>query len=58
MSNQNTKESLVEKERRLPDRQAGILPFLIEFVKFSAGFASIIALALVGLHLASVAMTP
>ncbi len=33
-----------------------MLPFVIEFVKFSAGFAVIIAIALVTLHIASVAM--
>lgn len=33
-----------------------ILPFLIEFVKFSTGFAAIIAVALLALHAASAAM--
>ena len=48
MNNQD-KESLVEKERRM-------LPFFVEFVKFSSGFAIIIAAALVTLHAASAAM--
>jgi len=38
-----------ETERRM-------LPFVVEFVKFSAGFAVIIAIALVTLHVASAAM--
>jgi len=33
-----------------------MLPFVVEFVKFSAGFAVIIAIALVTLHVASAAM--
>lgn len=33
-----------------------MLPFVVEFVKFSTGFAVIIAVALVTLHAASVAM--
>lgn len=32
------------------------LPFFVEFVKFVAGFAVIIAIALVTLHIASAAM--
>ncbi|MFA6408128.1 MAG: hypothetical protein WCW36_01450 [Candidatus Paceibacterota bacterium] len=32
------------------------LPFFVEFVKFSAGFAVIIAAALITLHVASAAM--
>lgn len=47
--NPQNKESLVEKELRA-------LPFFVEFVKFSAGFAVIIAAALVTLHVASAAM--
>ncbi|MDD2657801.1 MAG: hypothetical protein PHD04_04060 [Candidatus Pacebacteria bacterium] len=33
-----------------------MLPFVTEFVKFSAAFATIIAVALITLHVASVAM--
>jgi hypothetical protein len=33
-----------------------LLPFVTEFVKFSAGFAAILAVALFVLHVASVAM--
>ncbi len=33
-----------------------MLPFLIDFVKFSAAFAVIIAIALVALHVANAAM--
>ncbi len=33
-----------------------MLPFAVEFVKFSTGFAVIIAVALVALHAASAAM--
>ena len=33
-----------------------MLPFFVEFVKFSSGFAIIIAAALVTLHAASAAM--
>ncbi len=33
-----------------------MLPFFIEFVKFSTGFVAIIAVALFTLHIASVAM--
>jgi len=39
----------VEKERRM-------LPFFIEFVKFSTGFAAIVAVALLTLHASSAAM--
>ena len=48
MNNKN-KETLIEKERRA-------LPLVVEFVKFSATFASIIALALFALQVASAAM--
>ncbi len=37
-------------------RKNNILPFFIEFVKFSTGFAAIIAAALLTLHVASVAI--
>ena len=33
-----------------------MLPFFVEFVKFSTGFAVIIATALITLHVASAAM--
>jgi len=33
-----------------------MLPFVVEFVKFSTGFAIIIAVALLSLHAASTAM--
>ncbi|MFA6502968.1 MAG: hypothetical protein WCT45_01790 [Candidatus Paceibacterota bacterium] len=49
MNNQDTKESLAVRERRM-------LPFVVEFIKFATGFAVIIALALVALHVASAAM--
>lgn len=41
----------IEKER-----ERRMLPFFIEFVKFSAAFAIIIATALLTLHVASAAM--
>ncbi len=49
MNNQKSKESLRAAERRA-------LPFFVEFVKFSTGFAVIIATALIALHAASAAM--
>lgn len=49
MNNQKNKESLRDKELRA-------LPLLVEFVKFSATFAVIIAIALLTLHVASAAM--
>lgn len=33
-----------------------MLPFFIEFVKFSSGFAAIVAVALLTLHVVSVSM--
>jgi hypothetical protein len=47
--NQENKESLIARERRM-------LPFLVEFIKFAIGFAAITAVALVALHAASAAM--
>jgi len=47
MNNPQNKESLLARERRM-------LPFLVEFVKFSAAFAAIVAVALITLHVASV----
>jgi len=49
MNNQKNKESLRARERRA-------LPFFVEFVKFASGFAAIIAVALLTLHVASAAM--
>lgn len=49
MNNQNNKETLAEKERRA-------LPLVVEFVKFSAAFACIIAIALFTLQVASAAL--
>jgi len=49
MNNQQNKESLEERERRM-------LPFFVEFVKFSAAFAVIIAAALLTLQATSAAM--
>jgi hypothetical protein len=37
-------------------RKMRMLPFFVEFIKFSAGFAVIIAAALITLHAASAAM--
>ncbi|MBI4065704.1 hypothetical protein HY412_00730 [Candidatus Kaiserbacteria bacterium] len=45
----NPKNKFIEKERRM-------LPFFIEFVKFSVAFAVIIAAALLTLHVASASM--
>lgn len=49
MNSQKNKDWRRERERRL-------LPFVVEFVKFAAGFAAIVALALVALHAAAAAM--
>lgn len=49
MNNQKNKESLRDTERRA-------LPFFVEFVKFAAAFAVIIAVALITLQFASAAM--
>lgn len=38
------------------EKESGMLPFFVEFVKFTAGFAAIIAVALVTLHIASAAL--
>ncbi|MHB8660824.1 MAG: hypothetical protein ACYC75_02735 [Minisyncoccota bacterium] len=48
MNNQKNNDRR-ETERRM-------LPFFIEFVKFSTGFAVIIALALLALHVANAAI--
>lgn len=49
MNNRETREGLRDRERRM-------LPFVVEFVKFSSGFAALIAVALFTLHIASAAM--
>jgi len=38
-----------------PREAKRVLPYVVEFVKFAAGFAVIIAVALVALHVASAA---
>jgi hypothetical protein len=38
------------------DKERRMLPFVVEFVKFSSAFAVIIAVALLTLHAASAAM--
>lgn len=43
----NNRESKIER---------GVLPFFVEFLRFSTGFAAIIAAALLTLHFASAAM--
>ena len=45
----NNQKNNAEKERRM-------LPFFTEFVKFSVGFAVIVATALLALNIASAAM--
>ena len=37
------------------DTERKMLPFVVEFVKFAAGFAAIIAVALLTLHVATAA---
>ena len=48
----------MNNQRNKENRDGGrrILPFFIEFVKFSTGFAAIVATALLTLHFASAAM--
>ena len=48
MNNQKT------NTRRATERR--MLPFVVEFVKFATGFAVIVAVALLTLHVASAAM--
>ncbi|HQT82751.1 MAG TPA: hypothetical protein PLW99_01210 [Candidatus Paceibacterota bacterium] len=43
-----------DKSRR--DAERRMLPFVVEFVKFATGFAVIVAVALLTLHVASAAM--
>lgn len=38
------------------NRRKATLPFFVEFVKFSTGFAVIVAIGLIGLHAASAAL--
>ena len=45
----NPRDNRAEKERRM-------LPFFIEFVKFTTGFAVIVAVALLMLNVATVAV--
>jgi len=45
----NPKDKNIDKERRM-------LPFFIEFVKFTTGFAVIVAVALLMLNVATVAV--
>jgi hypothetical protein len=47
--NDQQNKAQTERERRM-------LPFFVEFVKFSTAFAVIIAVALLTLHVASAAM--
>ncbi len=49
MNNPKNKESLIARERRM-------LPFFVEFVKFSSVFAVIIAIALISLRVASASL--
>jgi hypothetical protein len=35
------------------DKERKVLPFFVEFVKFAAGFAVIVAVGLLALHVAS-----
>lgn len=49
MNNPKNNENLQVRERRM-------LPFFVEFVKFASGFAAIVAVALMTLHVASAAM--
>ncbi len=51
MNNQENNDTLIEKEKRM-------LPFFVEFVKFSIEFVVILAAALITMHVASAAMTP
>jgi len=45
-----------QKNNARNTRERRMLPFFIEFVKFSTAFAVIIAVALLTLHIASAAM--
>lgn len=45
-----------DQKNNRQDAERRMLPFFIEFVKFATGFAVIIAVALLTLHVASAAM--
>lgn len=45
-----------QKNNAQSARERRMLPFFVEFVKFSTGFAAIVAVALLTLHVASAAM--
>ena len=45
-----------QKDKESRDTGRRMLPFFIEFVKFSTGFAAIVAVALLTLHFANAAM--
>jgi len=45
-----------QSNNRERDTERRMLPFFVEFVKFASGFAAIIAIALLTLHVASAAM--
>ncbi len=45
-----------QKNNNQQARERRALPFFIEFVKFATGFAAIIAVALLSLHVASAAL--
>jgi hypothetical protein len=44
------------KNNNRGDAERRMLPFVVEFVKFATGFAVIVAVALLTLHVASAAM--
>ncbi|MBI5406057.1 hypothetical protein HY972_03435 [Candidatus Kaiserbacteria bacterium] len=45
-----------QKNKDRQDSERRMLPFFVEFVKFSTGFAAIVAVALLALHAASAAL--
>ena len=45
-----------QKNKAQDARARRALPFFIEFVKFATGFAAIVAVALLSLHIASAAL--
>ena len=56
----DTIKAMIQNQKKVsnPKRVSGqsVLPFLIEFVKFSTGFAAIIAVGLFSLHIANAAI--
>lgn len=56
MNNQKNNLPAGRQEMSLWVRERRILPFVVEFVKFTTAFAVIIAIALLTLHFASAAM--